>query len=441
MRVAVLLVAICALLAGNGSCFIVARDTSAAATEGVDVTVALEESANTEPELPGHSQGEAEIARYEQIVQREPDNVDALLKFAGLLYAYHRSSEAVPLWKKAISLDAGRAEPPWQLGVFYGQRGDDDAAEAEYLAGLRIDPSSHYRANLAVIYATRGALDAAESEYRTLLRLHADETAWIHHSLGTILAQKRRWVEALEHYRLGRDDRDSRSALGEAIDRLDLAEALRHTGSLDEAEQEVAKAQQFLNLRVRAIDGRHSSWRHPPASWTARGYFEQGCNLAERHRLSESVSSFRSAIAHDSSLLEKIEASDELAKVRATADYKKLAAAVGAARRESAPLQLEARFTATIKWVEILGKREARAAFMDHDARWLVAVEIASIEKSSPLFDRTAEVILAVHSPARLLARSGESAAGKSYRFRLGGEIRQGKPVYDWIRADESTRE
>lgn len=377
---------------------------------------------------------QTEISKYEKIVTREPENTDALVKLANLLYSYHRSGEAVPLWKKAIAINPRLVEPHWSLGSVYDQRGDTNAAESEYLQALKIDPGHvGSRSNLAVIYREKGELSAAENEYRTILKMQSAKGWSVHHDLGQILAKRKRWSDAIEQYRLELQDEEGRSMLGTALIQIDLAEALRNTGKLEEAEKEIREAQEFLNTRESVRDGHQ--WR-APRGIIARADFELACIRAQQERLQESVRALADAISLDSSIVEKIEASDDLKKVRATHDYKKLAEAVQT-RRQSA---LDAHFTATIKWIEVIGKREATIAFAEPDARWLIAIDIASIEKPSALFDKPGEVILAIHSPAKLLARSGESAPGTSYDFQLGGEVREGKPVYQWVRAHELTR-
>jgi hypothetical protein len=103
----------------------------------------------------------------------------------------------------------------------------------------------------------------------------------------------------------------------------------------------------------------------------------------------------------------------------------------------SAESVVEARFTGTIHWIEPIGRREAEIAAAETDARWLVAIEITSIEKAGARFDKPGKVVLAIHSPVKLLARSGESASGKAYSFQIAGEVQGNSTVYHWVRAHE----
>lgn len=377
------------------------------------------------------SPNQSEISRYEAIVGREPGNADALAKLADLLYSNHRSGEAVPLWRKALSLNPALVEPRWSLGVVYWERGDLDAAKSAYLEVLARDPGHvNSRINLAALYRQKGQLRDAETEYRSILKMRPDAGSLVHHGLGQILAGEKRWSEAIEEYRTELHGGDGRSALGTALVRMDLAEALRKTGKFAEAEEEVGQALGFLTSREHVLGA--AQWR-PPAGIAATANFELARIHAAQKRIPESLKALDAAVGYDPSVLEKMESSEDLETVRVTEEYRNLASSVRAQRQSV----LEARFTGKIQWIEVIGKREANVAFSEADARWLIGVEISGVQKSSALFDKPGQVILAIHSPVKLLARSADSALGKSYAFQAGGEMREGKAVYRWVLARE----
>lgn len=394
----------------------------------VTLTVHAAQPSPAADEVPN----QAEISRYETLVQREPGNVEALVKLADLLYANYRAGEAVPLWKKALSLNPHLAKVHWSLGVVYWERGDVDAAKSEYLQALAVDPDfSSARVNLAVIYRDRHQLDEAEAQYRAILKRQPAAGNMVHSGLGQILAEQKRWPEAIEEYRADLLDSSNTSAYGIALTRVDLAEALRNTGNLDEADKEIGQALAFLDVREE-VHG-EVSWR-PSATVMARANLELARIRARQGRTSESIGALAQAIGWNSALLEQIESTDDLQTVRSTARYRKAAAAARAGREDA----LEARFTAKVQSIEMLGEHAATVAAAERDAHWLLAIQITDIQESSALFDKPGRVYLAVHSPARLLARSADTALGKTYRFRLNGEVRDGKPVYNWMEAREA---
>jgi hypothetical protein len=98
--------------------------------------------------------------------------------------------------------------------------------------------------------------------------------------------------------------------------------------------------------------------------------------------------------------------------------------------------ELEARFTASVEWIEAEGKREAQAVPIGADPRWLVGIAILSVEKPLPPFDQMEKRVLFVHSPA-LLFGGAEKAPGKTYTFKVFGHVRNGRPKFYHVEAQE----
>jgi hypothetical protein len=69
--------------------------------------------------------------------------------------------------------------------------------------------------------------------------------------------------------------------------------------------------------------------------------------------------------------------------------------------------------------------------------RVLVGIEILAIEKPVPPFHKKGEEILAVHSPAMLFA-GDEKPVGKTYSFKAFGVMREGRPSFYHIEAQEN---
>jgi hypothetical protein len=98
---------------------------------------------------------------------------------------------------------------------------------------------------------------------------------------------------------------------------------------------------------------------------------------------------------------------------------------------------IEARFVAEVKWIEMIGKREATVVPIGVDVRWLVGIEIRSIEKAAQNFERKGHVVLAIHSPVRLFRKPREQVPGKSYSFKVSGRVRDGRPAYHHAQVTE----
>lgn len=93
---------------------------------------------------------------------------------------------------------------------------------------------------------------------------------------------------------------------------------------------------------------------------------------------------------------------------------------------------IEARFVADVKWIEVMGKRKVTAIPVGPDPRWLVAIDIVSLEKPATPFTQKGRMILAIHSPVKLFAVDGKEAVGKVYSFTLSGIMREGLPSYHY---------
>lgn len=89
----------------------------------------------------------------------------------------------------------------------------------------------------------------------------------------------------------------------------------------------------------------------------------------------------------------------------------------------------EARFTAKVRWIEPIGSREAKVIPIGVDPRWLVGVEILSIEKPVERLDRKCDAILAIHSPVKTFLAEREKIPGKVYVFSISGVMRDGRPA------------
>jgi predicted CXXCH cytochrome family protein len=99
-------------------------------------------------------------------------------------------------------LNADRPEGRSNLGGFLMRRGKAAEAEAEFLAGLKLEPrAAPIAVNLADLYRATGRDPAAEQMLRQAVQLSPDAAA-PRHALGLTLVRQKRYAEALEQ--LGR---------------------------------------------------------------------------------------------------------------------------------------------------------------------------------------------------------------------------------------------
>lgn len=101
-----------------------------------------------------------------------------------------------------------------------------------------------------------------------------------------------------------------------------------------------------------------------------------------------------------------------------------------AERESSKEERIAAHFVAEVEWIEVIGKQEAKVVSIGPDPRWLVAIDIVSLEKPATPFTQKGRMILAIHSPVVLFAVDGKEAVGKVYTFTLSGVMREGRPSY-----------
>lgn len=97
-------------------------------------------------------------------------------------------------------------------------------------------------------------------------------------------------------------------------------------------------------------------------------------------------------------------------------------------------------FTARVKWIEMVGKRECEAVplGMQFDLNWLVGIEILSVEKPAKPFDKKGDKILAIHSPALFFApQTTKKAIGMQYSIQVFGELKDGVPRYHYAELKE----
>lgn len=101
----------------------------------------------------------------------------------------------------AQQLNADRPEARISLGNFYARQGDASAAETEYRAAIRLDPSFSAAAiNLSDLYRQLGRDNDGERVLRDALS-RSEQNAALHHALGLALVRAKRLGAALDELR------------------------------------------------------------------------------------------------------------------------------------------------------------------------------------------------------------------------------------------------
>ncbi len=222
--------------------------------------------------LAHHRSGRLAEARalYLRVLQRQPDNLEALYHLGLLLQQAGQPGQAAECYRRVLAIRPKFAEAQASLGLALQQKGENDMAirhlrkavklkpalsEAHvhlgnlYVAqGARRDAARHYQAalkhdprnagchvNLANVFQETGELEKAETHYRKALTLEPRLPA-AHNSLGSLLRRQGRLAESIEHYR------QALAVAPEAGGFAKLASVLERAHRLEEAGEAAAAA-------------------------------------------------------------------------------------------------------------------------------------------------------------------------------------------------------
>ncbi|MDP7010304.1 MAG: tetratricopeptide repeat protein [Verrucomicrobiota bacterium] len=140
-------------------------------------------------------------AIYRQVLEEDPDNVDANHYMGVLAHQAGRNDIAIGLIQKAIECNPNRPEIHCNLGIVYKQMGLLKDAIASYRYALALKPhhaEAHY--NLGIILRSQGLLKEAETSYRKALKSQPGNDE-IHNNLGMVMQEMGRIDEAIACFR------------------------------------------------------------------------------------------------------------------------------------------------------------------------------------------------------------------------------------------------
>lgn len=179
---------------------------------------------------------EKALAAYERVAQRQPRNVEVLIRVAELNDRLDRRQEAVESYQKAIALDPDYYETYQELGSFYHKRGEYLQAVKQFRAVIARAPRFYPAyTNLGGALTDLGRYDEAEQVLRTSLSIKT--TARALNNLAAGKAYQKRDIEAIDLYKKAYVlDPQNYICL------MNLGDSTRRTGLAAESEEYYRKA-------------------------------------------------------------------------------------------------------------------------------------------------------------------------------------------------------
>lgn len=212
-----------------------------------------------------HDQGDyvGAIALYEQIIEHNPQHVQAYAALAHThRYAYHYTLSE-EWFKKAIALDPTDPFLYTDLGKLYRNMGRYPDAEAAFLKALSIDPffASVYDYGLGYLYLEEDRYDEAEMMFKKALSI--DETdPMTYMALGDL-------------YRETRDYGKSEDMFKKAIQLDPRSESYYGMGILFEHQGQLAKAEEMYRSYLRIIREKGEVYNALSRVLSAQGRFDE----------------------------------------------------------------------------------------------------------------------------------------------------------------------
>jgi tetratricopeptide (TPR) repeat protein len=109
---------------------------------------------------------------YDEVLQRHPDQPDALWRLGVVRWGQGRQAEGARLWERAIEVDPGHARAMTDLGIAAAARGDLAGAEALWLRAAEVDPrTAGPWLYLGDVYLRRADLPRARAAWTRFLEL------------------------------------------------------------------------------------------------------------------------------------------------------------------------------------------------------------------------------------------------------------------------------
>jgi predicted TPR repeat methyltransferase len=169
-------------------------------------------------------------ALYERILERAPEQPDALHYLGVLTHQTGRSERSIELIRLAIAARPGSSEMHNNLGNVLKEQGRPLEAAAAYRRAIELGAAgADAESNLGATLKAAGRIDEAIAAFERAIMLDSAH-AHAHHNLGNALVHARKPADAMSHFQ-----RAIAQAPRLAAARQSLAQTLHHEGRVDEA--------------------------------------------------------------------------------------------------------------------------------------------------------------------------------------------------------------
>jgi protein O-GlcNAc transferase len=251
---------------------------------------------------------------YRAILDKQPDNVDAIQGLAALCHRLGHPEEALALFRRAIVLDPNSRVADVQLGRLLEQRGDPVGAAICYRRAARLRPlDAAAQTDLARALAGQGEVAEAIEHYRRAVAL-APNDAWIHIALGNELLREGAVADASASYEralaISPNLPEAHNNLGEALRRLGRrGEAVAASERALVLSPELAEAHNNLGNALREEGRQESAISHYEQALRLKPDWPEVHNnlaiaLQEQGRTAEAVDHYEQALSLNSGLAE-----------------------------------------------------------------------------------------------------------------------------------------
>lgn len=192
---------------------------------------------NTADKLANSGKPDLAIEKYQQVINEDPDNMEAYIHIAHTYRGLKNFDEAIKYYKKAAAFKADNWEIHDGLGNIFKSMGRPEAAFKEFDLALKLDPDNpSVTNNLGWCYQQKLDFDNALEYYRKALKL--DSTlATAHANIAICLRVKGKLDEAMEELQTA-IKQDDKLAFAYA----ELGACLAIKGKVDEAIVQCRKA-------------------------------------------------------------------------------------------------------------------------------------------------------------------------------------------------------